>query len=62
MCVCVCVCVCVVGCRALVATHYQQLAGLTERLSGVGSYKLVAERDSEGIIFTYRVEVSLFSE
>ena len=53
-------CVCVVGCRALVATHYQQLADLTERLNGVGSYKLVAERDSEGIIFTYRVEVSLF--
>ena len=46
------------GCRCLVATHYQELGSLSHTISAVGSYKLAAERDTKGLIFTYKVKVN----
>jgi DNA mismatch repair protein MutS len=45
-----------IGCRCLVATHYQELGSLSDTNRAVGSYKLVAERDTHGLIFTYKVK------
>jgi DNA mismatch repair ATPase MutS len=42
-----------------VATHFHQLALLGEQqLSRAGCYKLVAEKDKSGIIFTYQIKAS----
>lgn len=45
------------GCRGLIASHYHQLGKLAERLTDVGSYKVVAEYNKDGLIFTYKVVV-----
>ena len=42
----------------MVATHFPELASLSSRLGRAGSYRLVADRDQMGIIFTYQVQVS----
>eukprot|EP00731_Ephydatia_muelleri_P018988 Em0011g1028a len=46
-----------IGCRALMSTHYHQLAHLDSSLVGVGCYMLVATRMKDGgLFFTYRVQ------
>ena len=45
------------GCRGLIASHYHQLGKLADRVTGVGSYKVVADHNKGGLIFTYRVMV-----
>ena len=40
------------------ATHFHQLAEFCRQLPSSGCYKLVAEKDKEGIIFTYQIKVS----
>lgn len=48
---------CLLGCRCLVATHYQQLGSMAGHIPSVGSYKVVAEQDSNGLIMSYQIKV-----
>jgi DNA mismatch repair protein MutS len=44
-----------VGCRALFATHYHELAQLAERLKGLRNYNALVHESSEGIVFLHKM-------
>src|SRR5205085_12688738 len=44
-----------VGCRALFATHYHELAELAERLPGLRNYNALVHEAADGIIFLHRM-------
>jgi DNA mismatch repair protein MutS len=44
-----------VGCRALFATHYHELAQLAERLKGLRNYNALVHESGEGIIFLHKM-------
>jgi DNA mismatch repair protein MutS len=44
-----------IGCRALFATHYHELARLADRLAGLRNYNASVHEGPEGIIFLHRI-------
>jgi DNA mismatch repair protein MutS len=44
-----------VGCRALFATHYHELAQLAERLPGLRNYNVLVHEAADGIIFLHKL-------
>jgi DNA mismatch repair protein MutS len=44
-----------VGCRALFATHYHELAQLAERLKGLRNYNALVHESAEGIVFLHKM-------
>jgi DNA mismatch repair protein MutS len=44
-----------VGCRALFATHYHELAQLEERLGGLRNYHARVQEGPEGIVFVHKI-------
>jgi DNA mismatch repair protein MutS len=44
-----------IGCRALFATHYHELARLEERLAGLRNYNAVVHEGPEGIVFLRQI-------
>jgi DNA mismatch repair protein MutS len=43
------------GCRALFATHYHELARLADRLSGLRNYNVLVREGPDGIVFLHQV-------
>jgi DNA mismatch repair protein MutS len=43
------------GCRALFATHYQELTELAERLPGVFNLNVLVREEGDRVVFTHRV-------
>ena len=44
-----------VGCRALFATHYHELAELAEKLPALRNYNVLVQEDKEGIVFLHKI-------
>jgi DNA mismatch repair protein MutS len=44
-----------VGCRALFATHYHELAQLAERLTGLRNYNVLVHEAPDGITFLHKI-------
>jgi DNA mismatch repair protein MutS len=44
-----------IGCRTLFATHYHELAELSERLSGLRNYNVLVHEGDDGIIFLHKL-------
>jgi DNA mismatch repair protein MutS len=44
-----------IGCRALFATHYHELAQLAERLPGLRNYNVLVHETADGIIFLHQI-------
>jgi DNA mismatch repair protein MutS len=44
-----------VGCRALFATHYHELARLSETLPGLRNYNALVQEGADDIVFLHRV-------
>jgi DNA mismatch repair protein MutS len=44
-----------IGCRALFATHYHELAQLAERLPGLRNYNVLVHEAADGIIFLHKI-------
>jgi len=46
-----------VGCRTLFATHYHELAQLTERLAELRNYNVLVHEAADGILFLHKIAV-----
>jgi DNA mismatch repair protein MutS len=44
-----------IGCRALFATHYHELARLETRLKGLRNYNVLVQEGPEGIVFLHKI-------
>jgi DNA mismatch repair protein MutS len=44
-----------IGCRALFATHYHELAQLAERLPGLRNYNVLVQEAGDGIVFLHKI-------
>jgi DNA mismatch repair protein MutS len=44
-----------IGCRALFATHYHELAQLAERLAGLRNYNVLVHEAADGIVFLHKI-------
>ncbi len=44
-----------VGCRALFATHYHELAQLAERLPGLRNYNVLVQEEKDEIVFLHKI-------
>jgi DNA mismatch repair protein MutS len=44
-----------IGCRALFATHYHELARLSDRLSGLRNHTVLVQEGPEGVVFLHKI-------
>src|SRR5271167_2377062 len=44
-----------IGCRTLFATHYHELAQLSEKLPGLRNYNALVHEDKDGILFMHKM-------